>query len=254
MLRVLVPPRRDGLDARARNKSDSNRNRRARHSSMKWMKRTGQRSFEFTAWGGARKGAGRKLSGLRRSMPHRKRVVVKARHPVHVTLRVEPGLESLRRRQTYAVVREALAAGANRHGLRLVHYSVMTNHVHLVCETDDERALGRGITGVCVRMARALNRRWGRYGRVFGERYHAHVLKTPREVRNALAYVLQNAAHHKIHVEGIDPCSSGAWFDGWHEWKREARDFLTCPLPSARTWLLAQGWRRHGLIPHLAGE
>src|SRR5436190_17710990 len=121
---------------------------------MKWMKRAAQRSFEFTTWGGARKGAGRKLNGLRKSVPHRKRLVVKARHPVHVTLRVEPGLESLRRRPTYSIVRDALAAGASRHGLRLVHYSVMTNHLHLVCETDDERALGCGIKGMCVRLAR----------------------------------------------------------------------------------------------------
>jgi REP element-mobilizing transposase RayT len=163
-------------------------------------------------------------------------------------MRVAPGLESLRRRRTYAVVRDALAAGASRHGLRLVHYSVMTNHLHLVCEAHDEQALGRGIKGVCVRIARALNRIWERLGRVFADRYHAHVLKSPREVRNALAYVLRNAAHHGIHPAGLDPCSSGAWFDGWRGSTPGVRGVLTSPLPTARTWLLVHGWRRHGLI------
>jgi hypothetical protein len=33
-------------------------------------------------------------------------------------------------------------------------------------------------------------------GRVFVDRYHAHALLTPREVRAALVYVLQNWAKH----------------------------------------------------------
>ena len=212
------------------------------------MNRVRQGSFEFTSWGGARDGAGRKRVGVQKCVPHRKRGALAARHPVHVTLRIASGLESLRRRRTYAVVRDALAAGASRYGLRLVHYSVMTNHLHLVCEGGDERALARGIKGDCVRMARALNRIWARLGRVFADRYHAHVLKTPREVRNVLNYVLRNAAHHKIQVVGVDPCFSGAWFDGWLGQKAQPSGFPTSPLPRASTWLLTIGWRRHGLI------
>ena len=82
----------------------------------------------------------------------------------------------------------------------------------------------------------------------FSDRYHTHVLKTPREVHHALAYVLHNAAHHKIHVVGPDPCTSGAWFDGWRGFAESALEFIASPLPKARTWLLAIGWRRHGLI------
>lgn len=181
-------------------------------------------------------------------MPHRRRVALAARHPVHVTLRIASGLESLRRRRTFVVVRDALAAGAERHGIRLVQYSVQTNHLHIVCEADDERALGRGLKGACVRIARALNRIWSRVGQVFADRYHAHVLTSPREVRNALAYVLRNAAHHGIHLSGIEPCSSAAWFDGWGERVSVQRDPSASPLPAARTWLLAHGWRRHGPI------
>ena len=208
------------------------------------MKRSRQGSVAFPHWGGARRGAGRKRSGERACVEHRARPTVASRHPVHVTLRFEAGLESLRRRRTQRVVRDALAAGAARFGLRLVQYSVQTNHVHLVCEAPDERALSRGMKGVCVRIARGLNALWGRVGRVIADRYHARVLKTPREVRNALAYVLQNARRHGIHLAGPDPCSSGRWFDGW----KGARAAEGSPLPRARTWLLAVGWRRYGLI------
>lgn len=210
--------------------------------------RARQSTLEFTTWGGARAGAGRKPKGGQAGASHAKRPVIAARHPVHVTLRLEPGLESLRKRRIHAFVRRALFEGANRFGMRLVQFSVQSNHLHFVCEVIDEVALGRGIKGICVRMARTLDRLWSRTGRVFADRYHTHVLKTPREVRNALAYVLRNAAHHGIHLAGFDPCSSGAWFDGWRGFVRGAREVMGSPLPIARTWLLAHGRRRHGRI------
>lgn len=212
------------------------------------MKRATQSTFEFKSWGGVRQGAGRKPSGERKKVAHRKRPAVAARHPVHVTLRLEHGLESLRRRGTFHLVRRALFEGANRFDMRIVEFSVMTNHLHVVCEIADAQSLSRGIQGLTIRVARALNRSWNRCGKVFADRYHAHVLKTPLEVRRALAYVLCNAAHHGIHFAGADPCSSGIWFDGWSDFKRRAVDTLASPLPSARTWLLTHGWRRHGPI------
>ena len=180
---------------------------------------------------------------------------------MHITLRIEDGLKKLRNRREYETVREALVAGADRFGMRLVEFAVLSNHVHLVCEADDERALARGMKGLCVRIARALNRLWERVGSVFSDRYHAHVLKTPREVRNALNYVLHNAAQHGARLGGPDPCSSGAWFDGWRhdlDITRVASESPTTralirvasasPLPRALTWLLRIGWRRHGSL------
>ena len=43
-----------------------------------------------------------------------------------------------------------------------------------------------------IRIARVLNKLWRRRGRVFADRYHDRILKTPREVKNALVYVLAN--------------------------------------------------------------
>jgi hypothetical protein len=47
-----------------------------------------------------------------------------------------------------------------------------------------------------ARLALAVNRVAGRAGRVFTQRYHLQLLPTPRQVRNALRYVLLNARHH----------------------------------------------------------
>jgi putative transposase len=96
-----------------------------------------------------------------------------------------------------------------------------------------------------VRVARALNRLWRRRGSVFPDRFHARAMRTPREVRAALVYVLQNARHHGLKLLGMDPFSSGYWFDGWKEKPR----MVGSPQPlAARSWLLREGWRRFGLI------
>jgi hypothetical protein len=84
---------------------------------------------------------------------------------------------------------------------------------------------------------------------VAAERYHVHVSKTPREVRNALVYVFTNAAYHGIHFAGRDPFSSGKWFDEESGRVPPKHMIFGSPLPRARTWLLSEGWRRHGAIP-----
>lgn len=205
--------------------------------------------FERT-WGGARSGAGRKRAGPRPLVPHREREVFRSGCPVHVTLRLSEGLPSLRRPATYRVVVAAMGGGCERLGMRLVHWSVLGNHLHLMVEARDRRALTRGMQGLAVRLARALNRWWGRRGRVFADRYHGRALRSPREVRAALFYVLQNARRHGISTAGADPFSSGPWFDGWRGGEGECRGVVERPswVRSARTWLLSRGWRRLGLL------
>ncbi len=205
--------------------------------------------LDFPSWGGARRGAGRKPNGPRPGVAHRSRPSFASRHPVHVTLRLVDGLESLRRPGTHGIVRRALVAGAGRAGFRLVQFAVLSNHLHLICEARDAAALSRGVKGLCIRIARRLNRRWLRRGRVFADRYHTHVLRTPKEVLHALAYVLNNAHRHGLDVHGTDPCSSGMWFEDWSGSRAARRPEATSPLPRARTWLLTTGWKRHGPIP-----
>jgi hypothetical protein len=146
---------------------------------------------------------------------------------------------------------QALAALRHGRGFRVVEYSVQSNHAHLVVEADDARALGRGMQALGIRLARAVNRVLGRSGRVLADRYHLRVLRTPREVRNALAYVLLNLRKHLAERGGVapvvvDPASSGRWFAQWATRVLPARD---PPVVSpASSWLLRVGWLRWGRI------
>ncbi|TDJ69802.1 MAG: hypothetical protein E2O39_11060 [Planctomycetota bacterium] len=212
-------------------------------------KRDGQVEFEFPEWGGKRRGAGRKPVGAA-CVSHHGRAELKERFPVHVTVRLVRGLPGLRERNAYHVLLRSFRAGCERFGFRLNHYSVQTNHVHMIVEAEDSRSLTRGMQGLQIRMAKALNKLWRRAGKVFADRFHNRILVSPREVRNVLVYVLNNGRRHgSFATRDIpDPFSSGRWFDGWVE-QLERNSSAPPPITRARSWLQRLGWRMHGLIP-----
>src|SRR5712675_291316 len=155
-----------------------------------------QTELVFRTWGGARKGAGRKRATARPNVSHLERASLDANHPVLVTMRVRRDVPNLRTQRPMAGVRLAFAGGRRRFGFRLVHFSVQGNHLHLIVEAADKRALSRGMQGLAVRIARAVNRAAGRSGRVFADHYFARELKTPAQVRRAVRYVLDNRMLH----------------------------------------------------------
>src|SRR6185369_5047940 len=88
-------------------------------------------------------------------------------------------------------------------------------------EAADNRALSAGVRSVAIRVARYVNELLSRRGPLWAERWHGWAFRTPREVRNALVYVLANFRKHSRgpRAAGVDPFSSGAWFDGWRRWR-----------------------------------
>jgi len=219
--------------------------------------------------GGARDGAGRpkkpKEQG-RASERHRVRPAIKASQPIHVIMRAAPSIGTLRKDDVFGAVRHATRLVARHHEetFRIVHLSLQRTHIHMIVEANDRRALWQGMKAFGISVAKQINALIGertgerRRGSVFADRYHAAVLSTPKQVRNTLAYVLQNWKHHGEHDKPmqrawkIDPYSSAIGFDGWKE-----RDGVPFRLPEdyealfvwrPRTWLLKVGWRRWGLI------
>ena len=197
-----------------------------------------QLDLEFRTWGGKRAGAGRKPRGDRACVAHRSRGAWTRPVPLHVTLRMASHVYNLRSRRSFRVIAAALRVGADRFDVRVIEFSVQGNHIHLVVEAPNPRALARAIQGLSIRVARGLNRMMGRKGRVFDDRYHARVLRTPTEVRHAIRYILDNARKHaaqrgETYAAGyVDPYSSAG-----------APDLA---LPPAQTWLLREGRRRAG--------
>lgn len=183
--------------------------------------------------GGRRRGAGRprlheKPGLVGKEVPHRTRKAFGSRTAVHVTHRVRPGVPSLRKQTTSAVVLAALHRVAERGCMRIAHYSIQGNHLHLVVEAENLAGLSKGMRGLAVRIARRLNARLGRRGAVFVDRYHAHLLGSRREVANAVRYVVHNHRRHaSLEADFRDPFATSE----------------ETPLAAPRLWLLRIGWR-----------
>lgn len=222
--------------------------------SMQQLGLTFSKSGLVGSRGRARVGAGRKrLPAGKRHTSHRARPKHRATHPVHVTLRAD--VRSLRSQQVVRTVLGALR-DSHREGFRIAHYSVQDNHLHLIVEARDTALLSSAVRGLAIRVALRVNRLLFRRGRFWADRWHGHTLKTPREVRNALRYVLQNHRKHGVSLSpgmgrpslALDPLSSAEWFDGFADplpFRFRSTGPPCIALPT--TWLLRTGWRRHGL-------
>ena len=212
-------------------------------------------------------------------MRHRTREAHATSHPLHVVLRSK--FRPLRSRFVFPTLRKALAKAARaRADFRVVQFSVQADHLHLIVEARDKTVLSRGMQGLAIRVARAVNQLVGRRGKVWADRFFSRPLTSPRAVRNALAYVLNNFRHHAGRAASaanvsraggaplIDPFSSAPYFTGF----RELRGHAPCDLPAtrvlplvphgvsppeqhtdipvvgAKTWLAKDGWQRAGSI------
>ncbi len=194
---------------------------------------------------------------------HRPRPWHDKNHPVHVTLRVCRGLPNLRGFKLAGTIGKGLRLAstserrrqkARRRTFRVVHFSIQPNHLHLIVEATSKAALARGMQGLASGLARRVNRKLERRGSLFSDRYHAHALARPTEVRNAIVYVLKNFEKHPVAIPdrgtepqaGLDPCSSARWFSGWAEAVEPSPD--PSPVAAPVTWLLRVGWKRKGLL------
>lgn len=217
-------------------------------------------------WGGARRGAGRKRANpkARTRVPHVKRPSHTGRHPVHVTLRAKHGLPSFRQQRVHQVLAGVLRDQRRRRykdTFRVLHFSIQTNHLHLIVEADTERGitdgykpLRAGVSGLEIAFAKRLNRLLHRKGKVWSDRYHRHDLKTPRETWFGLAYVFGNYTHHGGRSYGagvVDLYSSACMFDGWAEpcFVPLEADRWRWPVCRAHTWLAGVGYLKHGRLP-----
>ncbi len=234
----------------------------SRHKRLKLKKsrRAKQEKLPLTVkfkHGGKRKGAGRpNVSGLR---AHVARETLTGKHPLHVTFKICEGMPNLRRKKFFQAFRKSVLK-AQKKGLALLHFSILSNHVHMIVEVADNRALHLGLQSLNTAFAKRVNFILSRTGAVLRERFHMRVLKTPIEYFTTLRYVLTNAEKHGAVKNEMDLFSSAVMFGAFEiligeraakkiRWPstevfKKAVDFIEPLLTKPGTWLARLGWVR----------
>jgi putative transposase len=196
-----------------------------------------QLKLDLRTWGGKRKGAGRKQIKRRPGVSHKSRPELRRGWAVHATLRVREHVWNLRNPHCFEVIANALAGVNGRGVIRIIHFAVLGNHLHVIVEAANSAALARGMSGLMIRIAKRLNRLLACRGPVFEDHYHSHPLRNPTEAARAISYVVGNFARHTLRrgeamqaVEA-DPFSS-------------AYAANSALVAEPVTWLLKEGWTR----------
>ena len=199
----------------------------------------------------------------------KKRQEFSSRHPLHITIRLQEGLPNLRSKTGARLVKKCIL-GARDKGIRVSHFAILSNHVHLYVEGKNSSTLQSSMRSFMTIFAlgirawavsEKLNSKKIKHLGLFRGRYHVEVLKTPAQVKNALKYVLSNPCKHFKKSLYIDKYCSLAAFPrpaklwskkeyvlikkhfqlGYHlAFKEKLNSFLDPP----QLWLSTVGWEK----------
>lgn len=166
-------------------------------------------------------------------------------------MKLAKGLPNLRQPEFL----EAWTRGVSRArdiGLRIQQFSIQSDHIHLIGESDDNESLERGITSLTGSVTWALRKIFGYHGKVFRSRYHLQAIKIPTMMRNAIKYVLFNNDHHTGVDRRGDEFSSIFAARGICREMRERilrqtpiwQSWIDDCLSKPSSWMQREGWRR----------
>jgi REP element-mobilizing transposase RayT len=221
----------------------------------------------FPQKGGRPKKAEEKLKG------HRSRPSISGKTPLHITVKLLEFFQYLRNKSIAKAFKKAIIC-ARKQGLRIIHYSLQDGHAHIIVEADNNEILSSGMQAFGISFAKNVRKHFFENikdkndatppSQVYKERYYIHILTTPREVKNAIAYVLRNSYRHGKTPNLADLFSSivliedislweklfGDALASWEHYfknlldkenfKNRLREFLDSP----QSWLLKTGWTK----------
>lgn len=170
---------------------------------------------------------------------------------MHITARARKGLPSFRAQRIASLVL-LLMRRLNDAGFQIVHFSVQTNHIHLIVEAKDREIIIKKMSGFMISFAKRLNAMLGRArGKVWDDRYYRRDIDSSRDMKNVLAYVFGNAKKHGLiprDAAEIDYVSSAWTFDGWNVKIDLPPERVRWKPPRPRTELLRRDWIAFGLL------
>jgi REP element-mobilizing transposase RayT len=157
------------------------------------------------------KGAGRPkvltMKEREKRIYHRSRPNIPSKMPVHVTVKTnQKDIGSIRSKILYKEIRQAMKR-ARYGGIRIIHFSVQKDHIHMIIEAASSILLGRAMRAMSISLSKRFTEVLGESVKALQNRYHLRLLKSFNQIKNAIFYVLNNGKKHLI-ADTIDFYSS----------------------------------------------
>jgi REP element-mobilizing transposase RayT len=152
------------------------------------------------------KGAGRPAindPGIR----HRERPILTKPTSLHLTVKILRAKAKLKNKIILSILKRSIM-NARKKGLRVIHYSLEYDHIHLLIEADDNFILGKGMQAFGVTFSKALNRMRKMRGAVYKHRYHFRKIIGARQLKNVLNYLFTNGLKHNTAKSILNPFNS----------------------------------------------
>ncbi len=153
-----------------------------------------------------RKGAGRPAfhdPGIR----HTKRPYIKKPASLHLTVKVKKNKADIKNKSVLKILKRAIL-NARKQGLKVIHYSLEYDHIHLLIEADNNLVLGKGMQSFGVTIAKAINRLKKIKGGVYLHRYHLRIITGPKQLKNVMNYIFTNGIKHGSAKSIVNPYNS----------------------------------------------
>jgi hypothetical protein len=136
---------------------------------------------------------------------HTEHEEITRRRPLHLTIKLIRA--DIQTKIILKALRHAIAR-ARLQGLKIIHYSLEHDHIHLYAESSDNKILGKGMKALGVSLVKKINITFKRRGTCYKTRYHLRILRSVSEVKNVINYILKNGIKHKRTNSVIDPYNS----------------------------------------------
>lgn len=133
---------------------------------------------------------------------HVRRLKLKRPSSLHLTIKVREN-KDIQSKRILKALHHAIKR-ARLKGLKVVHYTLEYNHVHLLVESVDNKILHKGMQAFGITITKAINKIKRTKGAVYKNRYHLRLINSPRQLKNVLHYIFTNGVKHKRTSSKID--------------------------------------------------
>jgi REP element-mobilizing transposase RayT len=138
---------------------------------------------------------------------HISREDIKKPTSLHLTIKVRENKADIKNKQILKALHHSIKR-ARMKRLKIVHYTLEYNHIHLLVEAEIKQLVHQGMQAFGISLAKKINTIKRLKGTVYKHRYHLRKINSPRDLKNVLHYIFNNGIHHKRTSNVLDSYNS----------------------------------------------